>query len=240
MDDRERFDGRLTDAVRAYADHARTQVDAAATAERAMAARGRSRGRALAPWFPAPVWLLIVLALLLIASAWAIGAGAPRDGRAPGLVPAVATPSAPVAASPTPTPDPLRAAHVSGASRLTLVSPGVTEQGGGDSRVTGIAYTLREDTDDARVAGSGTLTLDTAGTASMSYGSGQIRINGADGGWTGTCTSASWEEGRSISLTCWLAGTGSYGGLHLYLASLHTDGDGQVDGVVMAEPPPTT
>jgi hypothetical protein len=33
MDDRERFDGRLTDAVRAYADHARTQVDAAATAQ---------------------------------------------------------------------------------------------------------------------------------------------------------------------------------------------------------------
>lgn len=163
MTERGSLDDRLSTTVRAFADRARTQVDAVETAERAMNDGGRKRRlwsmRALRPM---PVWLLLLLLLLLLAFTQALGAGGSRDSPALGDLTPTATaaaeavsPTAVAKASPTATPDPLREAHVSGISQLTLVSPGQASQAGDETRVAGIAYDLQDDVDDARVAGSG-------------------------------------------------------------------------------------
>ena len=240
MTERGSFDDRLSVAVRAFADRARTEVDAAEMAERSMhdGHRRRRLWWARTP-LPTPAWLLLLLALLL-AFAWALGTGGSRDDRTGILVP-VATPTGVPEA---PTPNPLRDAHVSGSPYLTRLSPGQPSQAGDETRVVGIVYDLQEDVDDARVAGFGTLTLTTtasmaAETAGMSYGSGTIQIDGAQGTWTGTCTSASWDAGRSISLNCWLTGTDAYDGLTYYRYSLTSDAGNAFDGVILSAPPPS-
>jgi hypothetical protein len=237
MNEREPFDDRLAAAVRTLADGARTQVDAVEVAERTIGAGGRRRALGSRTVLPATVWLLILVALLLAAFAWGLSVGGGRR-TAQVVVPPVATVT-PAPAAPTPTPDPLRDAHVSGDPLVTVASPGETSQVGDETRVTGIVYDLQEDVDDPRVAGFGTLTLDTRGTASMSYGSGDIHLDGADGAWDGTCTSSSWDDGRSISLSCWLTGTGAYQGLSYYRHSLSSAGSSSFDGLILSAPPPS-
>jgi hypothetical protein len=237
MAERSSFDDRLSTAVRALADGARTEVDAGEMAARAMADAG-ARHR---PWrarslLPVPVWLLVLLALLL-AIAWTLGAGGSRNDRSSAVVP-VATPTVVPQA---PTPNPLREAHVSGSPYVTLLSPGQSSNVGNETRVVGLVYDLQEDVDDARVAGFGTLTLATTATetASMSFGSGTIQIDGAEGTWSGTCSSASWDAGRSISLSCWLTGLDAYSGLTYYRYSLTSDAGSTFDGVIISAPPPS-
>jgi hypothetical protein len=98
---------------------------------------------------------------------------------------------------------------------------------------------IRTPARDARQVGSGTLSLDTSGTTALSYASGSIQIEGAAGSWEGTCTGASWSAGQSLTLDCWLSGTGAYEGLTYYRYSLTSDAGNTFDGVVMPAPPPS-
>lgn len=237
MNEREPFDDRLAAAVRTFADGARTEVDAVEVADRAIDAVGRRRAFRSRTPVPTAVWLLILVALLLAAFAWGLSVGGGRPGPQAIIPPVPTITPLAVAPSPTPTPDPRRDAHVSGRSVVTLRSSRGPFQLGDEVQAQ-VDYYLREDVDDPRVAGFGTLTLETAGTADMSYGSGPIQIGGADG-WEGTCSSASWEPGTYLALTCWLTGTGAYQGLSYYRYSVNGGTSSDVEGLIMSAPPPS-
>jgi hypothetical protein len=228
MADHDVFDARLEAAVRGFADRAQTSVDAAAVAARAMRARRHGPLAWLDRSVPIPVPVLLVLVLLLAPVALTLTGSAPWVHRA--IVTPVETPS-PSPTSPPPTPWPSTDAtgypEIGGAEVMTGIP---TEPGG----------TLVFDTavNDPRATGTGTWTYtwdrsDTTGPAS-----GEYRMDGPDGTWTGTCRGSLAADGSGLR-ACWLTGSGTYEGLSYYLqADWPASGPGTVRGAIVPAPPP--
>lgn len=239
------FDIRLEASVRAFADAARTHVDAAATAERAIR-RGRAGGLSwLGYAVPVPVSILIVLALVLLALALSLGIGSPR--RQEGVVPPVAiasapsTPASPASLPPAPVPSPDGEGDeiVAGTERLVLPTDWAETAARDTAWIRESVITTTASMNDPRVRGTGTWQAN----ANLRSGTGPVwgafRLAGPAGTWEGTCAGSLWATGAAGARTCWLTGSGDYIGYSYSLAVTWSgQGPGDVRGVIVPGSPP--
>jgi hypothetical protein len=245
------FDERLRSAVRGFANGAQTDADAVAVAERAMRRRRTGPLAWLGEAVPIPVPVLVVLGLLILALAMTLGIGAPWAQRgavqpqslaSPALLdPAQALPAARLAAvaSPWPATDARGDEVVVGTVTVALTTPPAAEGTGTPTRMRDGVATVTAATNDARANGSGTwqLNLDLYSKAGPAWG--PLRLETADGAWSGPCRGSAWSGGDALAWSCWLTGTGGYDGFSYYLSATWSgQGVGDVRGVIVPAPPP--
>lgn len=101
--------------------------------------------------------------------------------------------------------------------------------------------TFRVDVDHPEVTGDGRYDFGLRMVGGVGPTTGVITITNDAGSWAGTCTGANWAvgDGYSVTLACWLGGTGGYEGWTLYLQLLGgTDVPMRADGIVFPGRPP--
>ncbi|HJW21003.1 MAG TPA: hypothetical protein VJ506_01100 [Candidatus Limnocylindrales bacterium] len=231
MAELDRFDSQLTAAVQAFADAARTEVDAVAVATRA--ARGRRTGAQgwLGQTVPVPVALLLLLGLLLLlAASLAVGGWLPF--RAPALV-AAPSPSAPV-----PTADALGRVHVTGTESVVLQTGSSSTVVGDVTQLRGGIVSVTTTANDPRASGTGTFafSVDVTGDAGVEWGT--YHLETAGGTWDGSCSGSTWSGGDAAVGTCWLTGGGAFAGFTYFRGYSWIPGRVWVEGAIYPGPPP--
>jgi hypothetical protein len=242
MPERDPFDDRLAQAVHAFADRARTSVDAVAVAEQAIGPRRAGPLAMLGRAVPVPVGLLVIPLVLAWLLGWSLTGGGPfpiRPWTAPLATPTVApTPTA----APTPTIAPDAPAHATGTASTTRRAAGTTTlDDNGLAHTSGVVLEVVATMDDPRIAGTGTYRVNVDADGALGFASGTLRLVAADGSWSGTCSGSTWDGLDAGNLSCWLAGDGPYAGMTLHLN--HRFGGGSapddVSGTVYPGEPPS-
>jgi len=191
-----------------------------------------------------PARTILVLALgSLVAACGAAATTSPAPTRTPTQA-ATDTPAPTEAATarPTPTPNPTTDGtgpeYVTGTSSLTVVKAGVETRVGGVTQLRGQVMTSIESMNDARVTGTGhiTLNLDMQGQVAAEWGT--TRLETADGAWEGQWTGASWN-GSGTAVSGWLIGSGAYSGYTYYFHAYGPSQPYQVEGIIFEGSPPT-
>ena len=239
MAELDRFDSRITAAVQAFADRARTEVDAVAIATHA----ARDRRSALGGWFgrtvPVPITLLLVLLLLvLLAASLAVA------GWRPFLT--VQGPAVMATAGPCVAPTPAAVApvlvdrvHVSGCENVVQLTTTYSSTVVGDvTQLRGGVLTVVTEASDPRVSGTGTFafSVDVTGDAGVEWGT--YHLETAGGTWDGPCSGSTWSGGDAAVGTCWLSGSGAFAGSTYFRGYSWIPGRVWVEGVIYPGPPP--
>ena len=242
----DRFDSELTAAVQAFADRARTEVDAVAVATHA----ARGRRVSASGWFgrTVPVPIVVILALLLVAllvATLAAGGWWPFKWS---LGPAISTATTAVAApsQTTAIPDANGGVHVTGTETVAIPNlDRLVDDGLGPNVLRGVVG-VTSTTSDPRASGTGTFTFDIDGETGAEWGS--FSLQGADGGWSGPCTGSvdmtpvglTTATGTAAIGTCWLTGSGAYAGLTYFRGYSWVPGRVWVEGIIYPGPPPVS
>ena len=236
------FDARLEAAVHGFADRAQTNVDAAATAERAMRHRHRGRLAWLGVAVPVPVSILVVLTLLVLALVASLGIGAPRRGQDAALPIVAVSPGAasPPAARPDLASDGKGDEVVGGGATLTLTTPYTYSRAGATTQLRDGVITVTTRMSDPRVSGTGTWRVNADLHPTTGPGWGTYRLENAAGAWDGTCSGAAWDAERGGAWSCRLTGSGAYDGYsYLFSATTSDPGIDDVRGVIVPGPLPS-
>lgn len=238
MAELDRFDSQLTAAVQAYADRARTEVDAVAVASHA-ARGGRPAGMTwLGRTVTVPVALpaLLVLVTMLTVSL-AVGGWWPFRSS---VVPPgpTASPSPTVLSSPAPTPDPLGRAHVTGTEAVAVQTGYATTVVGAVTQLRGGTLSVVTDANDPRATGTGTFaySVDVTGDVGVEWGT--YHLEAAGGAWDGPCSGSTWDAGNAAVGTCWLTGSGALAGFTYNRSYSWIPGRTWVEGVIYPGPAP--
>jgi hypothetical protein len=242
------FEARLAGAVRAFADRAQTDVDAAGVAARAIGRRPTGPWAVLHRSVPVPVPVLAVAVLLIAFAGWSVAGGGPFPVR---LWVGPATPTPTVSPTPTPSPsplpsplpsiEPLAPAYVTGTASSTVRSTGsMTLDADGIAHTEGMVIAVVTSLDDARVTGTGTYDLAMDASGSLGFTWGTLRLEAGGATWAGACSGSTGEDPGEYDLACWLGGSGPYDGLTFYVN--HRLGGSSEPGVVLGvilpgEPP---
>ena len=250
MPELDRFDTRLEAGVQAFADRARTSVDAAAVAAGAMRHRRAGPSSWLGVAVPVPVSMLVVLVLLVLALALSLGVGAGRNHQllvAPGPTATPTASPADGAASATPnasaTLDPATDGQadevITGSLALALTTPYTETREGAVTHLRDGVITVTALMSDPRVSGSGTWRVSADRYSGSGPRWGPHRVENSGGAWEGTCSGTASYSGGDAAWSCWLIGSGAYAGYsYFYSASGSDQEPGDVRGVIVPCPPP--
>jgi len=185
---------------------------------------------------------LVLVAILAVGCA-GTGASSPAPTATPTQA-AANTPAPTAAPTPRPTATPIPMTdgegpeYVVGTSYLTVTKSATETVVGDVTQYRGQEMTDSGTTNDPRLAGTTTTTLnaDFYGTVASEWGT--TRTENAEGAWEGAWSGVSWD-GTATSVSGWLVGSGAYAGWTYYFHVYGPWQPYQVEGIIFEGPPPT-
>jgi len=190
--------------------------------------------------------LILALAIVILVAV-ACGTGATTSPsqietptQAPTATPApTVAPTARPTATPIPTTDGQGPEYVVGTSSVSVTKDGTETIVGDVTQLRGQEMTDFGTMNDARLKGTGLITLNADIYGSIASEWGTTRTENAAGAWEGTWTGASWNNGEATSVSGWLIGSGAYAGYTYYFHAYGPSMPFQVEGIIFKGSPPT-